>query len=85
MQIIFTDDFKKSLSKLPQGIKRLYHSQEERFKKNWHDSRLHTKQIKGLGVAMSFRITRNYRALFFLKNAETAIFFDIDHRKDIYR
>jgi hypothetical protein len=33
----------------------------------------------------SLRIIRHYRAFFYFQNTDTAIFFGIDHRKDIYR
>jgi mRNA-degrading endonuclease RelE of RelBE toxin-antitoxin system len=85
MKIIYTDDFKKSLQKLPKEINRIFQTQETRFKDNWNDSRLHIKKIRILKYALSFRITRRYRAFFYFQDPETAIFFDIDHRKDSYR
>ena len=85
MEIIQTDDFEKSLNKLPKEIQRLYSAQEGLFQKNWLDPRLHIKKVKTLPYALSFRVTRNYRVLFYFQHTETAIFFDIDHRKDIYR
>lgn len=85
MEVIKTRDFIRVLEKLPREIQRLYAFQEERFRKNWRDPRLHIKKIRTLPDAMSFRITRRYRALFYFQNAETAIFFEVDHRKDIYQ
>lgn len=85
MQIIYTDDFKRSLNKLPKQIHRLLKIQEECFKNNWRDSRLHIKKVRSLDYAFSLRITRRYRAFFYFQDSETAVFFDIDHRKDIYR
>lgn len=85
MEIIQTDDFERSLNKLPKEIQRLYFTQKSSFQKNWCDPRLHIKKVKILPHALSFRVTRNYRVLFYFQHAETAIFFDIDHRKDIYR
>lgn len=85
MKIIKTADFEKTFKRLPKEISRLYATQENRFLSDWKDARLHVKKIKALGLAFSFRITRRYRVLFYLQNSDTAIFFDIDHRKDIYR
>lgn len=85
MKIIKTDDFNRIFKKLPKEIQRLYSTQENRFKKNWRDPRLHIKKIRILPFALSFRITRRYRVFFYFQNADTAIFFEIDHRKDIYK
>lgn len=85
MEIIRTDDAERALRKLPKGIQRLYARQEERFQRNWRDPRLRTKAVRMLPGALSFRITRRYRAFFYFPNAGTAIVFDIDHRKDVYR
>jgi mRNA-degrading endonuclease RelE of RelBE toxin-antitoxin system len=85
MEIIRIEDFEQSLRKLPNKIQRLFVIQEDRFRNNWRDPRLHIKKVKTLPYALSFRITRRYRVFFYFKDAETAVFFDIDHRKDIYR
>jgi len=85
MEIIQTADFRRALRNLPQDIRRLYERQEERFRSDWHDPRLHVKKVKELPYALSFRITRRYRVFFYFQNPETAVFFDVDHRKDAYR
>lgn len=85
MEIIKTDDFNKTFKNLPKEIQQLYNIQEKRFKENWRDPRLHIKKVHSLDLVFSFRITRRYRAFFYFQNKETAIFFDIDHRKDIYK
>ena len=85
MIIIRTVDFDSSLNKLPRGIKALYEKQEEIFKKYWRDSRLHIKKIRSLESAYSLRITRRYRAFFYFHTTDAAVFFEIDHRKDVYR
>ncbi|MEK7629321.1 MAG: hypothetical protein AAB394_02235 [Patescibacteria group bacterium] len=85
MRIIQTDDFKRAFKKLPQAIQRLYQIQEDFFLTDWRSPRLHIKKNKTLKHVFSFRITRNYRVLFYFHTTDTAIFFDIDHRKDIYR
>lgn len=85
MEIVRTEEFDKAFAKLPNDAKRLYARQEKIFTANWRDPRLHIKKLKGLEYAFSLRITRRYRALFYFQNLRQAIFFDIDHRKDVYR
>lgn len=85
MEIIKTEDFVKTFEKLPKEIRRLYLVQENRFAINWHDARLHIKKIRSLLFALSFRITRRYRVFFYFRDSNAAIFFAIDHRKDIYK
>lgn len=85
MKIVQTDNFNKFFHKLPLEIQRLYQIQEQRFQENYRDTRLHIKPVKSLPSAFSLRITRRYRAFFYFQNSETAIFFEIDHRKDIYQ
>ncbi len=85
MRLIKTNDFSRIFKKLPQNIQRLYATQEKRFKENWRDPRLHIKKVRALPFAFSFRVTRRYRVFFYFQNAGTVIFFDTDHRKDIYK
>ena len=85
MEIIKADDFNRVLKKLPKEIQHLYNIQEERFKKDSRDPRLHIKKVRTLPFTLSFRITRRYRVFFYFQNTETAIFFETDHRKDIYK
>lgn len=85
MEIIKTDDFKRAFNKLPKDIKRLYDIQEERFRKDSRDPRLHIKKVRALPLALSFRITRRYRVFFYFQNREIVVFFEVDHRKDIYK
>ncbi len=85
MNIIKTEDFQKFFVELPGEIQRLYQSQEERFIVDCRDPRLHIKKVKELSLAYSFRVTRRYRVLFYFQNTAAAVFFAIDHRKDVYR
>ena len=84
MRIIYADEFAKQLRKLPPDIQRLYRKQEEIFRLNWHDPRLHTKKLRGEPLTFSFRVTRAYRALFLFVEPGTALFATIGHRKDVY-
>lgn len=85
MEIIKTAEFGKAFRELPKEIQNLYFIQEKRFQKDWRDPRLHVKKIDTLPLALSFRITRRYRAFFYFTDPATAVFFEIDHRKDVYR
>ncbi len=83
MIIIETDDFKKKSVKLPKNSIKIYSKQKQIFLRNWMDPRLHTKKLVG-SQDYSFRITRNYRVIFYFYKDETVIFANIGHRKDIY-
>lgn len=85
MKVIRTADFERAFERLPNGIQQLYGVQEDRFETNRRDPRLHIKKVRDLPHAFSFRVTRHYRVFFYFQNAEMVIFFDIDHRKDVYR
>ncbi|MBS4026995.1 MAG: hypothetical protein KGZ58_00040 [Ignavibacteriales bacterium] len=84
MVINKTDDFIASVEKLPSDAKRLLKRQEEIFEHNWLDTRLHLKKLKNEDGVYSFRITRRYRVLFYFSKGE-AVFFEVGHRKEIYR
>lgn len=84
MPVQRTAAFEKALKKLPAHAQRLFHRQEDIFRANWLDPRLHTKRIRQLKGVYSIRITRRYRALFYFKQEEP-IFFAIGHRKEIYK
>ena len=85
MEVIKTKEFIIALEKLPKEIQRLYAIQERRFRENWRDSRLHIKEVRSLPLALSFRITRRYRVLFYFRDSSAAVFFEVDHRKDVYK
>lgn len=85
MEVIRTEEFERSLRKLPSDARKLCEIQERRFRENWRDPRLHIKRVQGLERALSFRVTRRYRVLFYVRDSSSAVFFEIDHRKDVYR
>lgn len=85
MKIIYAEEFWKQYRKLPAPIQRLYHRQENFFKNNWRDPRLHTAKLSDHPLPYSFRITRNYRVLFIFVDADTALLATIGNRKDVYR
>lgn len=84
MTIQYAAEFRKRFKKLPAEIQEAFQAQEEIFKVNWRDPRLHTKKLKGEPVAFSFRITRRYRVLFVFVGSEAAVFITIGHRKEVY-
>ena len=85
MTIIKMVDFEKSFNKLPKEIQDLVKEQENRFLENPYDPRLHRKKMYGPEDVFSLRVTRNYRVLYHFENLDTAIWFKIAHRKDVYR
>ena len=85
MKIYYSSDFQKAYKRLPLSIHRTYQRQEDLFRSNWHDPRLHIKKLKEHTMTFSFRITRRYRVLFMFMDNDTALFSDVDHRKDVYR
>lgn len=84
-KIVRTDDFNKQLLKLPKRIGVLCEKQLDILSVNWRDSRLHTKKLKGLDSVFSFRVTREYRALFYFSDSSIIVLFTAEHRKDVYR
>ncbi len=84
MTIYKTPIFLKRFEKLPKEVQTLYKRQELLFQESWLHPLIHTKKLDELPGAFSFRITRGYRVLFYFRK-ETAIFFGIGHRKDIYK
>ena len=85
MKIVYAQEFQKQFKKLPVDIQTIYHRQEDIFRVNWRDQRLHIKKLVEQPFPFSFRITRNYRALFAFVETDTVLFATIGNRKDIYR
>lgn len=85
MHIHYSSNFVKDFQKLPKSIRELTAKQEEIFKNNCQDPRLHAKPLKGrLKGLWSFRVTRNYRILYSWKDKENVLFYEIGNRKYIY-
>ena len=85
MNILYAEEFWKEFHRLPNPIQRLYRKQEQRFRANWRDPRLHIKKLTDHPFPFSFRITRNYRVLFSFVDRDTALLGTIGHRRDTYR
>lgn len=85
MKIVYAQEFQKQLKKLPVDIQAIYHRQENIFRANWRDPRLHIKKLIEQPFPFSFHITRNYRVLFAFVEADMVLFATIGNRKDVYR
>lgn len=85
MKIVYADEFAKQFRQLPPRIQYLYRRQEELFRNNWRDPRLHVKKLRDHPLPFSFRITRSYRVLFVFINDDMVLFATIGHRKAIYK
>ena len=82
MTIITGKDFEKGFKKLHPDYQELYQKQRRIFEKDWTDSRLQIKKLKGFKNIFSFRITSKYRVYFHFKNIDIAEFIIIGHRKE---
>ena len=85
MRVVTTADFDRSLQELPASVRRLCAVQMTRLAADRRDPRLHLKKLHGLDGVYSFRVTRSYRALFYMSAADDLVLFEIDDRKDVYR
>jgi addiction module RelE/StbE family toxin len=86
MQVILEQSFLKSARKLPQNIKTKLSELLALLESNPYHPLLHTKKLTGdLTGYFSFRVTREWRVVFYLEDPETIHVLDTAHRKDIYR
>lgn len=85
MKIFYAPQFVNMLERLPRDIQELFLQQQNILKTDWHDPRLHLKQMKGKPITFSFRITRSYRAFFYFRMSDEVTLYAVGHRKDIQR
>ena len=86
MQLVYGKDFLKSSRLFPAGIQQQLAQQLERLQADPRDPRLHSKMLSGrLMGFFSFRITRDYRAIFQYIDNDTIQLLLVRHRKDVYR
>jgi len=84
MAVIRTDSFERSLEDLPSDVQQRAEEQITFLIADLRDPRLHVKKLrKPLDGVYSFRITRNYRALFYFNVENDVIVFDVDTDKPI--
>ena len=84
MRIARTTHFDAMFEQLPVRIQKLFDVQTERLAVSPRDPRLHLKKLAGKDDAYSIRLTREFRALFAWDH-QSATFFSVGARKDIYR
>lgn len=86
VEIVYTQSFLRDAQRLPRDVRKRLQEQVEHFRVNPLDPRLHAKALHGrLEGYSSFRITRNYRALYRRNGQTVYILLAVDDRKDIYR
>ena len=86
LEIVYTSDFLKTAKKLSEDIQGKLARQVEALKQNPFHSVLHTKPLAGqLAGFYSFRITRDWRVIFYFLNEFSVKLIRVGHRKDIYR
>lgn len=86
LNIVFSDKFVKAAKRLPISIQSNLAEKLEKLQNNPFNSLLHTKYLVGkLSGFYSFRITRDWRVIFYFINTEIIKLIDVAHRKDIYR
>lgn len=86
MKIAYSTSLERERKQLPKDIQKILEQQIKRFELDSKDPRLHIKKLHGTDVTVfSLRVTRNYRVLFYWEDKQTPVWFEIDHRKDIYR
>ena len=86
IDIVYGKAFLKSVKKLPVRQQRKLAGLLESLCENPFHSSLHTKQLSGELVGFySFRITREWRAIFQFVNICKVKLVAVGHRKDIYK
>jgi mRNA-degrading endonuclease RelE of RelBE toxin-antitoxin system len=84
MKLVYSESFNKQCNKLPESVQTQFQKQTELLVQNQRHPSLHFKKLQDKKNVYSIRIASSYRALFLLQD-DTAIFFALGHRKDIYR
>lgn len=84
MIFLYSKVFEKQLSGLPESVRHQFTKQKDLLNTNPRHPSLHFKKLKDMKDTYSIRIAGSYRALCII-SSDTAIFFAIGHRKDIYR
>lgn len=86
MQIVYDKGFLKGIKILPKNIQEKLAYLLELLQKNPFAPLLHTKRLSGeLAGMFSFRITRDWRVIFYFQDPEIIQLLKVAHRKDIYR
>jgi len=84
VSVEYTERSLKESKKLPSRVKRKFSVQVLLLAENPFRSKLHTKSLGGtLAGFYSFRITRDYRAVFFFISEAAVKLVSVSHRKDV--
>lgn len=86
MEVILERNFLKSAKRLPENVKLKLAKLVEIIAIDPHHPLLHTKKLSGELIGfLSFRITRDWRVIFYFDGAGMIHLLDVSHRKDIYQ
>lgn len=86
LNIVYTSDFLKTAKKLPANVHDKLVKQIGTLEQNPFHSVLHAKPLAGqLAGFYSFRITRDWRVIFYFLNELSVKLIRVGHRKDIYK
>jgi len=86
MKIVATKHFLKTAGLLPAEVQNKLDTLLVLFAQNPFHPLLHTKRLKReLAQAFSFRISRDWRAIFVFEDKDTIKLVNVGNRKDIYR
>ncbi|MDP2950903.1 MAG: type II toxin-antitoxin system RelE/ParE family toxin [bacterium] len=86
LKVVYTNDFLKAVKRLPTNTQNKLVKQIEILQQSPFNPILHTKALVGqLTGFYSFRITRDWRAVFYLLDEFTIKIVKVGHRKDIYK
>jgi addiction module RelE/StbE family toxin len=86
MHLNYSDQFFDQSKRLPGSIQNKLARLLELLAKDPFHPLLHSKKLSGnLNQSYSFRITRDWRVIFYFENPETIKLLKVGNRKDIYR
>jgi addiction module RelE/StbE family toxin len=86
MRVVRCSDFVKSAGLLPAEIQNKLSFLIFILAENPSSPRLHMRKLTGRFHGLrSFRVTRDWRVIFYFIGSDTAYLVDVGHRKDIYR
>ena len=86
MRVYYSDNFLKYARKLDDKQQVELSRLVVLLKENPFHSKLHVKSLSGdFSGLYSFRVRRDWRALFKILSADEIILVEVGHRKDIYR
>lgn len=86
MEVVLEQSFLKTAKRLPAEIRSKLSRLVGLLQNNAYHPLLHTKKLTGsMAGFFSFRITRDWRVIFYFQSPATIHVLEVKHRKDIYR